>query len=185
MKKLFASIAIVCLLGCGPINPPGPGTNPTSWVSTAEVAVSILTVSLPGAVATVQILPIDPRAKIAIVAALNAAQGALPGLSQALVTYQNSPTAGSRCAARADVKLVSDSLLAASTGLSNVGLQTPADVLVALGGLASLVDELLPSCPADAGQADGGTYVSNLRVVALRAAHLRPFPAPSSSRPHE
>lgn len=172
MRLFIVFLALV--LSCSAPQPPGSGAyTPVSWVNTAETGVAILTTALPAAVAIVQILPIEPQAKMGIIAGFHSAEQSLPEISVALERYRRDPSASNECAARAVIKLTVGLLLAVGDGLAAVGFDAPAMVLVTLGGLGSLVDELLPVC-----EADGGTNMSHEieSHLSRRPLNLRSFP---------
>ena len=149
---------------------------PSSWVATGEVALHVLQSELPNAATLISALPGDPVAKAAALESINVAEGSLPGLEQALAQYGASPTNSNRCIARAAIALTAASILAVADGLAAVGFLMPAAILVAVGGLGTLVDELMPACVVDAGAsaAPMGPTIS-ARLAAL-PHNLRPFP---------
>ena len=97
----LAMVAPLTFDNCGPVNPPpsdgGPVSTPTSWVDTAQVATDVLIVAVPSTIPIVQALPIPAQTKVAIIAALNATDASLPGISAALARYRASPSVDNAC----------------------------------------------------------------------------------------
>jgi hypothetical protein len=180
LKAFTTFCAAAAMIGavfvhCGaPQWPSGDGgtSTPTSWVSSVMTAMSILNTALPGAIAVVQALPVDPTAKQGIITGLQTAQAAIPGVDQALTNYQQNPSVANECVARAATQLVATSLLAVGDALATIGLDIPSVILVALGGLGSVIDELLPVCPS----VDAGVSTQSI------AAHLNARPHMDSLR---
>ncbi len=161
---------------CGAPQPvPGDGgsSTPVSWVSTAETSVVILNAELPAAAAIIQLLPMPADQKQAIETSITAAENSLPRISSDLEAYRRNPSTSNMCLVHADIQLAANLLLAVGDGLSSVGFTYPALILVSLGSLGSLIDELLPVCSPDGGASMTRTIETHL---SHQPANLRAFP---------
>ncbi len=187
-SPLAIALCLAALAACTPSSPdrppPGaPAIAPRSNADVMDTVADVLSWALPGAAAITNLLPIDPAAKAAVVAALNrAASEGLPAVRAAVATYRARGGGAGDCELYAASGALRDLLKGVARAMFASGYSFASEIERALSSVGAVVDDFAPRCVPDAGfYTAAGADASELRSLAERAAvehgrDLRPFP---------
>lgn len=177
-----AAVLAVSLLACGPRPvPPADGGVPvvteSSWTSTANTAFDILDWTVPAVRLVVSAwAPGAPATTTAILRALDIVHDTtLPGARRVVADYV--ARGGDRCAAKAAVVALTDSLLTVADTLAAAGWDLAPAIHTAIQHLGAVADALTPACVPDAGFTSFDSSIQRRLDARPNLTTLRPFPA--------
>lgn len=174
------AVAVMIALGagllapsCHPTPPPtsidGGIAQPASWTDSARTALDACDWIVPAVRVAVQLIPVDPAGKAAVVHAIDVVIAtALPRLHHALDAYV--AHGGDRCEVQAAAAGLDEALLGITDSIAQLGWGPAREVGQLVDALAALVDTLAPAC-GDAGWTSAGN-TANARLLGAHRSHV-------------
>lgn len=162
------------LAGCRPMPVPTDGAvnvTPSAWTGVARTVLSVLGYAVPGARLILATLPIPEPAKTLIDRALDVVATYAQRLGNAIDAYES--RGGDACPAHAAVAGLRSALVDLARVLADNGIALGRPLEQVLDSVASIADQLVEGCDADAGWRSYGVESNDQLRAITRAAESR------------